>query len=90
MAIPHAYIKGIDRPLVYFVRLARPVNLDAPDGIPTRFLFLLLGPPEATAGHLETLASIGRLSGDPLESTWRPPRHLPGTCPDTDKTVAGT
>ncbi len=30
LAIPHAYIQGIDRPLVYFVRLARPVNLEAP------------------------------------------------------------
>jgi len=61
MAIPHAYLDGIEKQVVQFVRLARPINMGAPDGIPTQFLFFLLGPPGASAEHLDTLASIARL-----------------------------
>jgi mannitol/fructose-specific phosphotransferase system IIA component (Ntr-type) len=61
MAIPHAYFDGIDQQIVQFVRLAHPVNLGSPDGIPTQFLFFLIGPPGASAAHIDTLASIARL-----------------------------
>lgn len=61
MAIPHAYLDGIEEQTVQFVRLAHPVNLGAPDGIPTQFLFFLMGPPGASAGHIDTLANIARL-----------------------------
>ncbi len=64
MAIPHAYLDGIEEQIVQFVRLARPVNLGAPDGIPTQFLFFLMGPPSAAAQHLDTLASVARLMSD--------------------------
>lgn len=60
VAIPHAYLDVLEEPLIVFTRLAHPVNLNAPDGIPTRFLFILLGPLGATAEHLETLASVAR------------------------------
>lgn len=63
-AIPHAYLDGIEEQLVLFVRLAHPVNLGAPDRIPTRFLFFLLGPPDSAALHLDTLANIARLMSD--------------------------
>ncbi len=61
MAIPHAYLDGIEQQVVQFVRLARPVNMGAPDGIPTQFLFFLLGPLGASAEHIDTLASVARL-----------------------------
>jgi len=64
LGIPHAYVEGVERPIVVFVRLKHAVNLGAPDGIPTRFFFFLIGPPEAAAGHLDTLASIARLMTD--------------------------
>ena len=64
VAVPHAYLEGIPEPTVVFVRLARPVNLGAPDGIPTRFVFVLLGPEKATAEHLDTLTTIARLMSD--------------------------
>jgi len=64
MAVPHAYMEGIAEPIVFFVRLARPINLGSPDGIPTRFLFFLLGPPGSTARHLDTLAAIARVMSD--------------------------
>ena len=64
VAIPHAYLAGIDKQTVLFVRLQHPLNMGAPDGIPTRFLFFLLGPPEAAAEHLDTLAATARLMAD--------------------------
>lgn len=64
VAIPHAYLDGIADPMIVFVRLANPVNLGAPDGILTRFVFVLLGPVEAAAGHLETLMTIARVMAD--------------------------
>ncbi|HRX79021.1 MAG TPA: PTS sugar transporter subunit IIA, partial [Pirellulaceae bacterium] len=64
VAIPHAYLDTLEEPLIVFVRLARPVNLGAPDGIPTRFLFVLLGPTGAAIEHLDTLAGIARLMSD--------------------------
>ncbi|MDA1051180.1 MAG: PTS sugar transporter subunit IIA [Planctomycetota bacterium] len=64
VAIPHAYLDALTEPLIVFVRLARPINLGAPDGVPTRFVFVLLGPTGATAEHLDSLATIARLMSD--------------------------
>jgi mannitol/fructose-specific phosphotransferase system IIA component (Ntr-type) len=63
-AIPHAYLDAIEEQFILFIRLAHPVNMGAPDGIPTRFLFFLLGPPGSATQHLDTLASIARLMSD--------------------------
>lgn len=64
VAVPHAYTDDLVEPTVVFVRLARPLNLGAPDGIRTRFVFLLLGPLDRAAEHLDTLANIARLMSD--------------------------
>jgi len=64
VAIPHAYLEGLTEPCVIFVRLAHAVNLGAPDGIPTRFFFFMLGPPGDAGRHLDTLASVARLMSD--------------------------
>ena len=64
VAVPHAYLDGLPEPLVVFVRLSRPLNLGAPDGIPTHFLFMLLGPTGVAAEHLDTLTQIARLMSD--------------------------
>lgn len=64
VSIPHAYVTEIKQPLVFFVRLRKPVNLGAPDGIPTRFFYILLGPPDCAAEHLDTLTQIARLMSD--------------------------
>jgi mannitol/fructose-specific phosphotransferase system IIA component len=64
-AVPHAYADyGLSRPVVVFVRLAHAVNLGAPDGVPTRYFFVLLGPEGSADVHLETLAHIARLMSD--------------------------
>jgi len=64
VAIPHVYLEGIEQQIVFFVRLKHPINLGAPDGIPTQFLFFLLGSPNSAAQHLDTLANVARLMSD--------------------------
>ena len=64
VAIPHVYLDFFTEPVIVFVRLDRPLNLGAPDGIPTRFLFVLLGPTGRAAEHLDTLTQVARLMSD--------------------------
>lgn len=64
VAVPHAYLDVVERPVVVLVRLAQPFDMNSPDGIPTRFLFVLLGPPSLAAEHLDTLLHIVRLMQD--------------------------
>lgn len=64
VAIPHAYLDELEDPLVIFVRLKHAVNLGAPDGIPTRFLFILAGPKAYASEHLDTLTVVARLMSD--------------------------
>lgn len=63
-AVPHFYDDSITQPAMVFVRLRHGVNLGAPDGIATRFIFLLIGSNEQTPQHLDTLSSVARLMSD--------------------------
>lgn len=63
-AVPHFYDDRIEKPQLLFIRLRHPANLGAPDGIGTRYIFLLLGATEQTAQHLDTLSNIARLMSD--------------------------
>ena len=64
VAIPHAYRDCIKQQLVIPVRLKHALNMGAPDGIPTRFIFIMLGPEEATIDHIDTLTNLARLMAD--------------------------
>ena len=64
VAVPHAYLDVLAAPVVVFIQLARPLNMGAPDGIPTRFLIILLGPTGAAVEHLDALTNIARLMSD--------------------------
>ncbi|MEM6331323.1 MAG: PTS sugar transporter subunit IIA, partial [Planctomycetota bacterium] len=64
VAVPHAYHSAVLKPVIVFVRTRSPLNLGAPDGIPTRFFFFLVGPEEATSHHLDALAGVARLMAD--------------------------
>ena len=64
VAVPHAYIEGLEDQTIVFARLKHPLNLGAPDGVPTRFLFVLVGPPGKAVEHLDTLTAIVRLMSD--------------------------
>lgn len=61
VAIPHSYLDVIKAPLIVLIRLWHPINMGAPDGIPTHFVFLLLGNRGSAGDHLDVLAGIARL-----------------------------
>ena len=64
VAIPHAAVEGLARPLLALGRAPRGIDFDAPDGRPARIVFLLLFPPKAYADELRILASIARATYD--------------------------
>ncbi|PLK27219.1 PTS sugar transporter subunit IIA [Novosphingobium sp. TH158] len=64
VAIPHARITGLQRPVAAFLRLESPVAFDAADGLPVDLVFGLLSPETAGAAHLHALAAISRMMRD--------------------------
>lgn len=64
VAIPHARIEGLNRPVAVFLRLEAPVDFDSADGVPVDFVFGLLSPQAAGAAHLHALAAISRIMRD--------------------------
>lgn len=64
VAIPHARIDGLERPLAVFFRLENPVEFASADGMPVDCVFGLLSPSQAGATHLQALAAISRLMRD--------------------------
>ena len=64
VAIPHARIEGLGRPVAVFFRLEAPVAFDAADGMPVDLVFGLLSPEQAGAAHLHALAAISRMMRD--------------------------
>lgn len=64
VAVPHAYLSCFRKQVIVPVRLTHALNLGAPDGIPTRFIFVLMGPDDGTVDHVDTLMHIARLMAD--------------------------
>lgn len=60
VAIPHAPVAGVTRPIGGFARLDPPVDFDALDGRPADLVFMLLAPPDKGADHLKALARVAR------------------------------
>ncbi len=61
LALPHARIAGLDRPLAALGQLAGGLDFDAPDGQPARLVLLLLLPEGDADAQLDLLADVGRL-----------------------------
>jgi PTS system nitrogen regulatory IIA component len=61
VAIPHARIPNLSRPVAAFLRLESPVAFDAADAMPVDLVFGLLSPEHAGAVHLHALAAISRM-----------------------------
>ena len=64
VAIPHAAVEGLERPLLALGRSRGGIDFDAPDGRPARVVFLLLIPPKAYEEEVRILASIARATHD--------------------------
>lgn len=60
VAIPHAQIKGLDRPIGAFARLDPAIDFGAMDGRAADLVFLLLTPADKGADHLKALARVSR------------------------------
>ncbi len=61
VAIPHARLDGLARPVAALVRLTRPVDFAAHDAMAVELVFGLLSPANSGALHLQALAAISRL-----------------------------
>lgn len=64
VAIPHARIDTISKPVAVLFRLESAVEFGAADGMPVDLVFGLLSPTNAGVGHLHALASISRMVRD--------------------------
>ena len=64
VAVPHAYLDCFQEQVIVPVRLTHAINLGAPDGIPTQFIFVLMGPDDGTVDHIDTLMHVARLMAD--------------------------
>ncbi len=64
IAIPHGRIKGLKEAHGAFLRLANPVQFDAPDGQPVYLIFVLLVPEAATEQHLQMLSELAQMFSD--------------------------
>jgi PTS system nitrogen regulatory IIA component len=51
VAIPHARLDNLPRPVATFFRLENPVEFEAADGMPVDCVFGLLSPEQAGATH---------------------------------------
>ena len=60
VAIPHARLPDLARPMAVFLRLTAPVAFEAADDMPVDLVFGLLSPEQAGTAHLHALAAISR------------------------------
>jgi nitrogen PTS system EIIA component len=60
VAIPHAPVAGVIRPVAAFARLEPAQDFEALDGRPADLVFMLLAPVDRGADHLKALARVSR------------------------------
>lgn len=60
VAIPHASVEGLSRPVVALGLSHEGIDFDAPDGRAARIVFLLLLPPKAYEREVRVLAGLAR------------------------------
>jgi PTS system nitrogen regulatory IIA component len=65
IAIPHARVVGLDRPLLAFARLKRPIPMGAADGSPVDLIIAIVSPVDEPGEHVKLLASLARRLQDP-------------------------
>jgi len=65
IALPHARMKDIERPIGAFVRGLNAVSFDAVDDQPVDLAFALLVPENADEAHLQILSGLAQMFADP-------------------------
>ena len=66
VAVPHCRL-DCARLMGALLSLTGGVSFDAPDGEPVDLLFILVAPQDEPSAHLEALAAVARVFGDPAE-----------------------
>ncbi|ANY19025.1 Nitrogen regulatory protein [Tsuneonella dongtanensis] len=64
VALPHARLDGLNRPVAALLKLGKPVDFGAADRMPVDLAIGLLSPINAGATHLHALAALSRLVRD--------------------------
>ncbi len=64
VAMPHARMDVVERPVALLLHLDRDVDFAAADGVPVRLVMGLISPTDAGADHLHALAAMSRLTRD--------------------------
>lgn len=65
VALPHGRLQACTRPVGALAILEQPIDFDAVDGQPVDILFAMLVPEASTEEHLQLLAQLAELFGDP-------------------------
>lgn len=66
IAIPHCRTLAVSRLRMAYVRLATPIDWQAPDDVPVRHVFLMIAPPvEVGNQYLQALGRLARLAREP-------------------------
>lgn len=77
VALPHARVEGLSRPVAALLKLSAPVDFGAADRMPVELVIGLLSPANAGATHLYALAALSRMVRD--EHMLRALREAPDT-----------
>lgn len=60
VAIPHARVAGLNRPVGLLLRLKTPIDFESIDNLPVDIIFVLLTPEQGQTQHLNVLALVAR------------------------------
>lgn len=61
IAVPHARLEQVDRPVLAFGHSREGIDFDSPDAYPSRLIFLLLTPQNDMSSQIQVMAQIARL-----------------------------
>ncbi|MBL4701755.1 MAG: cation:proton antiporter [Phycisphaeraceae bacterium] len=64
IAVPHARLAGLEKPVVVMARSIKGVDFDAPDGEKARIIFMLLTPLNDATAQIELLGLIAKVFDD--------------------------
>jgi PTS system nitrogen regulatory IIA component len=64
VALPHARLEGLARPVAALLKLTGPVEFGSADRMPVNLAIGLLSPANAGAAHLHALAALSRMVRD--------------------------
>ena len=61
IAMPHAFIAGLAKPVVMTLLLKKGIDFNTPDGVPVKVLFFVLAPENQRNAYLKILASLATI-----------------------------